>query len=761
MAEKQITIRISATDNFSSVINKYQQAMGQAATDTEQFNKATGSSAGGVDNLTNAIGDAVKGFIAFKAIGMVSELVQLGGAANATRATFNALSGGAAEATNTLNQMRAATGGIVADTELMAGANRLLAMHIANTGQQAADLAGVAVNLGRAFGQDAASAIENFSLMIANQSLLRLDSLGISASNVRARMAELKDEFPEMDKQARFTQATLEEATKTVDRLGTSITAAQTPIAKLETRFENFKTNVGTTLADILNNAITTFDQLGVVMSHGWDEFTAQHPGAGNDAGSTFWAANQTKFENDRYAAVRNQMAQQAALARAQAYVAENFGTVSSEPGKVFGGDIGRGGNASTLSAFADYNFGARSGIADQGYANDKLYQFQSNTADMGKFLDPAVFDDIKARFEELQRLNEQGLISDESLTKAEEFKNQAEAAANAFKNMSLTDIFGQTSGGMKGQIGDMVIAQMKKSGASDEAIAAAQQNFDLASGRETQASVAMKNTVAPMIANLTPDQQAQAIENMNAFLEAAAKLNLSPDQIAAGIGGATGFVGSGTGQSFSISPGQTPGEVARDLKISVDQLLAIVGAPNARSVQPGTYSLGTGYQAVPGFNPATYAAGFANPQGANAATGAVNATNPFVTAGFATQGVIDAGQQGQNAGADPADKMKDMEDSSGGLLDNMSKVADQVDEMTQKADSFNNTLDLASASREMTFTVNVKDNTKGLLELLIGANRIATLGFEAGAGGGGTRDNGGRVGGVDGRVGQRPGITT
>lgn len=779
MSERTVTIRLSARDEYSAVFRAYQQAVGQAASETRQFNNASSSSADGMNNLASAVGDAVKGFIAYKAVGMVADMVRLGQAANATQATFTALSGGAEEAARGLQLMRDATGGIVADTELMAGANRLLAMRLANSGEQAAQLSAIAVNLGRAFGQDASSAIENFSLMIANQSFLRLDSLGISAAAVRARMAELKEEFPEMDKQARFTQATLEEGTKNMDRLGDSIKAAQTPLTQLETRFENFKTTIGQSLANTINTAITSFEQLGTIMSTKWDEFTAEHPGAGNSAGATFWNDNQTKFQNEQYAKAREQLndakviaQQQSELLRFQAImnntIATNAASVNPILSQLMGGrDLGSfhpvsGGLVTDMNNYGFDMFGGGGRQTPQDYANDKLYQFQTNTGDMGKFLDPAVFDDIKTRFEELQQLNEQGLISDDSLAKAEEFKNQAEAAANAFKNMSLTDIFGQSSGGMQGQIGDMVIAKMRENGASDEAIANAQRTFNLGSGRETAASVTMQDKIAPMIASLPADQAEKAIENVNAFLEAAAKMNMTPEQIANMLPGAAGFTaGAGSGQQFTISPGQTPGEVARDLKISVDQLLEIVGAPNARSVQPGTYSLGTGYSPIPNFNPASYAQGYGPQMGAGL-------PNPMVAAGFMTQGAFDTATaaHGENAGAqDPTKVYKEMEDSSSGLFDNMAKVADTVGDMMTKADTFNNTLDLAAKSREMVFTVNVKDNTKGLLELMLNAKQFATLSFASdGAGGGSSvRDRGGNASslGVSPSASQRPGFSS
>jgi biopolymer transport protein ExbD len=651
MADKQVRIVISAQDSFSSVMNKYSSAMGQATADTKQFDQAAQGSGAGVENLASTIGNAVKGFIAFKAVGMAAEMVTIGNAANATQATFTALSGGINQATNTLNALRAATGGVVADTELMAGANRLLAMNIATSGQQAADLAGVAVNLGKAFGQDASSAIENFSLMIANQSLLRLDSLGISAAAVRERMKELAAEFPEMDKQARFTQATLEQATVTVDRLGTSITAAQTPLAKLETSFENLKTTVSQSMATVVNDALTAAGQLATIfdligkngldavanaafnpenslaqqralpladagvemfseyldmggmnttmtglqmqemleraftmveenpaLKSDWSKVVEEIIGSPFDPNSTAMVALRDSL-SATYSIVTKEAAvnaenQSRELARFQAimasqanpgmtfdqmqqqnYEAAKYGALTDQ----FGGTTGKGGS------WFENTFGGAGDVAAAGElftqlesAQASLAAFQGSAGGIGQFIDASTMEGINAQFEKLRELNEQGLITDDSLAKAEEFKTKAEAAAKAFENMSLTDIFGQSSGGVKGEIGDLVLERMKENGATPEELAAVQRQFDLSSGRETQSSLAFDEKVVPMLEQLAledPAMAAQAIANFEESSKQAKLLGIDDATMANNIMGFTGMTGTGAGSSFTVAP--------------------------------------------------------------------------------------------------------------------------------------------------------------------------------------------------------------
>lgn len=820
MADKQIRIVISAVDSFQSVMNKYSAAMGKATADTKQFDDASKKADGGLSGLNNTLNNVMGVFAGIQILGVATDMIKLGNAANATQATFNALNGDVATATNTLNALRQATGGVVADTELMAGANRLLAMNIAATGQQAADLAGVAVNLGRAFGQDASSAIENFSLLIANQSYLRLDSLGISAAAVRERVKELTAQFPEMDKQAKFTQATLEEATRTVDRLGTSITAAQTPVAQLQTTFENLKTSVGQSMASIVNDAITAADQLNhiiyLVQQNGLEAVAnaAFNPenslaqqralplaDAGVEAFAEFLDMGGvdpvmtglqmqemlekafTMVEEDpslrsnwgkvvegilgapfdetsptmlafrdslaaTYKLVTAEMAitsqnQARELARFQAFAASQvapgltFDQMQSQNYQqakygaltdMYGGTSGVRANA--MQSWGEQAFGNAS---DVGALRDQLAmleaaqvmmtQFESNAGGIGKFIDASTMDGITAQFEKLQELNEQGLITDDSLAKAEEFKNKAEEAAVAFEKMSLTDILGQSSGGMEGEIGDLVIKQMQADGASPEAIEAARREFDLGSGRETNASVAMQDTLAPMIADLAETDPATAqlaIENIDKFLKAAALMNLSTDQIAGGLPGAAGLTAT-EGNPFTVLPGQGIGQVASQYGMTNQAVMGAAG--NGQFIFPGTYNTQT-FAPDPNFDPTAYA----QQMGGSLDQTAEGQESPFDMAAVAT------------------DKIKD----------NTADIAEQVDGIALAADGVTKAFDDAAAPRTMQITVETIDKTGGLLKAILGGLQGGTIQL----GGGGVRDNGGRVAGQDSRVGQKPGLT-
>ena len=175
-----------------------------------------------------------------------------------TTQSFKALTnsiGGTSEAL--IEQLRTATGGAVADLSLMQGANQFMAMGLATTTAEVATLTETAVKLGSAFGTDASTSIENFSLLLANQSIPRLDTFGISSSKVRERIAELTTGIGAVDRETAFMMATMEEAEKTIGKLGLEGATTADAYTILSTNVENLTNDFKVWLAEGLNPAVS------------------------------------------------------------------------------------------------------------------------------------------------------------------------------------------------------------------------------------------------------------------------------------------------------------------------------------------------------------------------------------------------------------------------------------------------------------------------------------------------------------------------
>lgn len=155
------------------------------------------------------------------------------------------------DAVRALEDLRAATRGMVADSDLLSAGNKFLAMGLASTTEEAAQLAEMATQLGMAMGGDATSSMENFALLLANQSLPRLDSFGISSGKVRVRIEELMASTQGLTREQAFLQATMEEARKTMAKVGEQGDTAQGAMARIKATVENLRLEMGEQLLPI------------------------------------------------------------------------------------------------------------------------------------------------------------------------------------------------------------------------------------------------------------------------------------------------------------------------------------------------------------------------------------------------------------------------------------------------------------------------------------------------------------------------------
>lgn len=199
--------------------------------------------------LRGAIGALGAAWATLQAGRWVLDMREAGIQARNTANTFEALSGGAAAAAANLQMMRDATRGVVDDTTLMEGANRLLLMGLAKTGDEAAKLTEIATMLGRAMGKDAASSVEDFSALLANQSIPRLDNFGISSARVRERIEELQRAVKGMSQEEAFKLAVLEEGSNALTRLGSSIDRNISEWDRLGAHVQNVISDIGVSIA--------------------------------------------------------------------------------------------------------------------------------------------------------------------------------------------------------------------------------------------------------------------------------------------------------------------------------------------------------------------------------------------------------------------------------------------------------------------------------------------------------------------------------
>ncbi len=200
--------------------------------------------------------------IAAAAVGVAklgAELGQLGESAQRTEQYFTAFSGSADIAAQNLKAMQNAAGGALTSQQAMQSATKLLSMGLATNATELERIAHMAVMLGGST-RTASEAIEEFSLLLANQSILRLDTFGISGARVRARIEELQAATAGMSREAAFMAAVMEEGSAKVQQLETSGVKAATSTDVFKASVAELKTELGKLVAqpyEVVVNFIT------------------------------------------------------------------------------------------------------------------------------------------------------------------------------------------------------------------------------------------------------------------------------------------------------------------------------------------------------------------------------------------------------------------------------------------------------------------------------------------------------------------------
>lgn len=602
---REIVITYTVKDNASKNLKNIGTAMNQV-----------GDSAKKQKGIFKDLTTEAKGFIA--AIGVrgvinfAEDFNALGVSVNRARGVFANLTDEWGGSAAVMERLRGVTMGVVDDFALMQGANRLMLSGVAASSTELEKMTELAVKLGGAFGKDAGSAIEEFGLMLMNQSILRLDTFGISGSNVRERMKELRQEL-HLTKEEAFKMAVFEEGAISMERLGTASEATGTALgrlqAKLGTGMEQAASQFATSIEGIIgildmaqqHGLLTTLQAGGLPGT----EFQLQQmrgqmgmggPIEGSTLGLDRWIKDQMEIfgvqtQEELLAALEREQQILQSQAAPQLFTGSEIKTTDAEKARRQGVTearlAARGGGPALKTTprpreFLDLaDYGASVGedmkynadefassirslqlesqklgfsyeetktktrdfvttlVSGVGQMDESLFDFRSGIAQMsaddslGKmhtammeidtimargattwegvsFFNPEELADLESRsdamvndYERLQGLADEGLIPQSQADIARQMADdatrladEAQAAKTAFDNMSLSQLFGQEGGGRLGELSDVIAGSI----GDEETRKRFERESDLASGRETDVSLKVKEDIAPAI---------------------------------------------------------------------------------------------------------------------------------------------------------------------------------------------------------------------------------------------------------------------
>jgi hypothetical protein len=641
VADYTVSIRLQATDAASPAIAQLNNQLKTLGTNTNASTPSTDQKSAW-DMYSSAIGAAATAIGVYQAAGAALELVNQGENVHAVRMAFEALSGSTTQAAADLAILREATSGVMTDMELMGASNRLESMGLADSTAEMAELISMAQQLGSVMspGSTAAQNIDNFTLMLANNSRLRLDSFGISSDAVKVRMDELKEAGYSVNEA--FRLATLEQGRISLERLGDAATTGATNVDRLSTSISNNMNSFAEWAAGITNEALSTLDMLGQLTAAAAEYAGITTPvatpvsnaeyfgtGGGNGSQAVDFAQYQDYLDPGNVlmlieAGYTMQEIQEQMSVEAQNYYqslfggfdldayAETFGGISTDLGDMAdkAGEFGDKMNVSAgyLNQAHVDAVGVRNAmvtslgemdltVLDEGSISEDLVAARAESAarifsdawnealnaygldftastteasgvetDRGVRNGQQLFTQEEADaiqtaadyyndlLSDAQELNAAGLLPDGELAAMQQIADDAgrladnaQRGADAFANMNLATALGQTGGGMGGEMNADVLEFMQQSGQfSESQIAQYQQQLELGTGQQTQASINYDEVIVPMIADIIEmygaDAGAAAIANMQSGMSTAAIAGMTDEQIAAAQAGMTGY---------------------------------------------------------------------------------------------------------------------------------------------------------------------------------------------------------------------------
>jgi len=282
---------IEQTTKETEKLDKTQK---QTKKSTDLFNIALGSMA------TTALGLAA----AFAS--QIPELLEINFKYRNAKIALEAYAGSAFEAQQITDAVTRATSGAIDQMTATQNATKLFSLGLADNAEQAEKLTKIAVTLGATMGRDAKGAFEDFTLLLANQSILRLDTFGISGAKVRERMEELAKTMPELDRQTRFLNATMEIAGEKMVKLEAAGFEATSSMDRLRAEVTNLKLDMAQTVSDGLEPLLDSLfeivdasrDQVGAAYdaAESWGEYK-ELLGDANRVGGLF--VKNTRFTNE------------------------------------------------------------------------------------------------------------------------------------------------------------------------------------------------------------------------------------------------------------------------------------------------------------------------------------------------------------------------------------------------------------------------------------------------------------------------------
>ena len=177
-----------------------------------------------------------------------------------------------------ITEMRAATRGTITDTELISSAFRIMRMGMAATAEQAAKVARNVTLLAKMAGQvpSPQAAMQVFSLMMSNQSKMRLDAFTLTIGETNKRIKELKDTLKVSEEEA-FNLAVMQLMDERVESMGLTAETAVTRLDRLKATFGNLSNSLTTLVGPQFEDFVMVVERMSKTVAVNFEDIQKRY----------------------------------------------------------------------------------------------------------------------------------------------------------------------------------------------------------------------------------------------------------------------------------------------------------------------------------------------------------------------------------------------------------------------------------------------------------------------------------------------------
>jgi hypothetical protein len=565
MADRTVTVRLKVSDEFSTNVDRYNQKMQTAERSTQQAAQSAQRAGGMFSGMGSALTGAVVAFGVMGTVRVAEQLYSMGMNAQRAGMLFESFGAQVGSTSALLERLRSTTRGVVDDTTLMNAANTQLSMGLAKTSDDVERLTNIGVTFAQAMGQDIGTSMENLNMLLANQSYLRLDTLGISSSQVRELAGQYR--AAGMDSSEAFTAAFMDVAEAKMPQMDAVADAMVTPFQELQAGLTNFANEFGDNFAYLINEMAKGVASIaegiaGIFGSGGAPDqatlnaratagtYADLYTGGGNPAGML----SSSNITGAIAAAIR---ADQAGMDAGSAeflnmLTTEAFGVSAND--SLFNTEAGQqmlqqaagivGWYESYMGMVGAAQSGAIEGTAEARAARQTQFSGNAIQDIISGTTRPqwaTAYGNAGMFFDQLSNMANSGggrLFAPEEVETARQLAAEVQHAADMVDNLGLSDaivgpmqdaakaagdmadniersnvalvsmpeLFGQTSGGQFDAINQSVLNQLRENGATPDQLRAIGQRMGQQSGTMTDMSIQFENEIVPELAGVLHD---------------------------------------------------------------------------------------------------------------------------------------------------------------------------------------------------------------------------------------------------------------